>query len=827
MHQNIVSCSQHPNSASVSVSAMPTVHKSSHGVKIGQSFRFNICYTPFKSAEEYAAANVQGPTSLWVRIRNTEPIAYRAAYIAGPYVLYADCRPTDFDISSKIFVTADQPKFESQLLPALLFYAELLCHTYKAKYEWTVEVVLQILFNSSMAIHFDVTVALDRHAMDDFVVPNQALTVDVLDTLDLWNLPLPSTEIPLHLVILTHGLHSNVSADMYFLKEQIDRGADNVVVKGFFGNVTKTERGIKYLGSRVAEFVVELMKSPELASVSKISFIGHSLGGLVQTFAIAYLETNYPWVFRQAQPINFITLASPLLGIVHENPAYVKLALLAGIVGATGLELGLQMDEKNGKPLLLLLPLGPTHKILRRFVRRTVYANAVNDGIVPLRTLALLYLDYRGLSVTQRALEAKKDSSPESAPVPIQQTESEPQMPSKGPILALAKTELSPKSWSFSELNPFKGSAANPPKKSKTVADIPTESGATAGSNLRSLKESSQLHSESFSLAASHRNRTPSTGKIPRTEEQTLAFSAMLSYILPQKQHKQTYKKFQTVVENEDGDVSFEVPTTSVLEGATTAIMPPLPTLKFINDPDSREDVILHDKIYSEEDLPQTTEEEEDVTKAAAEVDSELENKSFDKKMMHMLSSRTEEFKLYVLSRMTVTEHFEEAIAREYHKLMTWRKVLLRLKPDAHNNIVVRRRFANAYGWPVIEHLVNNHFKDVDDSAAPYVDDIDETGGDDSLDIFANNELRLILTRDTIQEDNERLDKDPNTSFEHAWINSLETELYGGPAGLLSEFSERVFKLKEQLTSYGASVDESAEIAGKIETGDKLMGDFM
>ncbi|KAJ8137432.1 hypothetical protein OY671_009355, partial [Metschnikowia pulcherrima] len=34
-----------------------------------------------------------------------------------------------------------------------------------------------------------------------------------------------------------------------------------------------------------------------------------------------------------------------------------------------------------------------------------------------------------------------------------------------------------------------------------------------------------------------------------------------------------------------------------------------------------------------------------------------------------------------------------------------WRKVLVYLPPDAHNNIIVRRRFANGYGWGVIEHL--------------------------------------------------------------------------------------------------------------------------
>jgi hypothetical protein len=41
---------------------------------------------------------------------------------------------------------------------------------------------------------------------------------------------------------------------------------------------------------------------------------------------------------------------------------------------------------------------------------------------------------------------------------------------------------------------------------------------------------------------------------------------------------------------------------------------------------------------------------------------------------------------------------------------MTWRKVLVKLEPDAHNNIIVRRMFPNAYGWPVVEHLVREHF---------------------------------------------------------------------------------------------------------------------
>jgi hypothetical protein len=54
----------------------------------------------------------------------------------------------------------------------------------------------------------------------------------------------------------------------------------------------------------------------------------------------------------------------------------------------------------------------------------------------------------------------------------------------------------------------------------------------------------------------------------------------------------------------------------------------------------------------------------------------------------------------------------EEKIARAYHKDLSWRKVLVSLEPDAHNNMIVRRMFANAYGWPVVKHLCDTHFAD-------------------------------------------------------------------------------------------------------------------
>lgn len=61
----------------------------------------------------------------------------------------------------------------------------------------------------------------------------------------------------------------------------------------------------------------------------------------------------------------------------------------------------------------------------------------------------------------------------------------------------------------------------------------------------------------------------------------------------------------------------------------------------------------------------------------------------------------------------------EEKIARAYHRDLSWRKVLVKLEPDAHNNIIVRRTFPNAFGWPVVKHLVDAHFSDSASARTP------------------------------------------------------------------------------------------------------------
>lgn len=718
--------------------------RQTRSLRAGQLDRFTIRYTPKERPGK-------PPSSLWLKIKNTEMVAMRAAYIGGPYVLYVDCKPSDYDLERQCFITADQPVFEPQLLPGQSFYAELSCHTIKDSYCWVADVVSQVLFNSSTTVDFELTLGTSKKVLHDAsaladatkvphsdqfgtFAPPEMLAVTLQDTLDLWNLPIPDPNRPIHLVVLTHGLHSNVGADMLYIKERIDRDAgsrENIVVKGFFGNICKTERGIKYLGSRVAEYVVDLVTKNDTfnrGKVAKISFVGHSLGGLVQTFAIAYLQSNFLSFFDDIEPINFVTLALPLLGVANENPVYVKLALLAGIVGKTGQDLGLKYLENDSKPLLLLLPTGPSHQALKKFARRTVYANVVNDGIVPLRTLALLYLDYKGLS-TVLSSETETDAKPAA-------------VPSDGTTDGTAPEE-----------------AQKIPQNTE--------------------KEDSAL--------------------LPSVQ-------ALLTYFMPQKQAKKpenNFSRFQTVdelLEKEsevhDENPLGELPKASVLEIATTLILPPLPSMKYITNPSSRSNVIVHDKMYYEYDLPA----KEDVVKSPLDAQSAATAPI----TAPDVPGRTLGLRQRLLNGLdypTETANTEEEIAREYHKNMAWRKVLVRLKPDAHNNIFVRRRFANAYGWPVVDHLVKNHFGD--EPAVPAAVSKDSSvplSSTDSLD--HQLDLSNILSRDLISRQNADIERESlHESHDHSWINSkdnAESMFAVGPAGLLSDVTEMVHNLKDQ-----------------------------
>lgn len=554
---------------------------------------------------------------LYINVSNRAVAPMRAAYLAGPYTLYADVVPMDY---SEFVKTAPSsvPQYENHIKAGGHEVFHVSTRHPVQKYE--VLVSSEILFTRGAEIGFDFVIATSK---EQALVTNQTklktqsetdprvakMRVSKQNTLNLWQQPLPKPDAPLHLCVLTHGLVSNVTADLLYMKEAIDRAAsitgENIVCKGYTGNCCRTEHGVKYLGKRLALWLQnELIPTYKPA---RMSFIGHSLGGLVQTYALGYLQAHNPALFSGIELENFVTLASPYLGVASENPGYVQFVLDFGFVGKTGRDLGLSWSFGK-RPLLERLPNKHTRRILRAFKRRTLYANATNDGIVPLRTAALLYLDYWALASVQKAETSNTNAKNKHADAVKRERTS------KGQELLVKTLDT-----------------LLPDKKSKIA-----------------------------------RFQTTSVTKQPDM--------AVVAERLPKK--------------------------TSIIESGMSLLLPPHPDTDFITDPAARGPVVFHDRVYYEHDLP------------PRRFKSSILNKG------EVESSRT-----------------EERIARKYHRRMSWRKVLVHLAPEAHNNIVVRRRFSNAYGWPVLNHMVCEHFI------------VKESVGDNLLGLNINKRADMDLSR--------------------------------------------------------------------------------
>lgn len=716
----------------------------------------------------------------------------------------------------------------------------------------------------------------------------------------------------IHLVVLTHGLHSNLGADMLFMKESIDAAAkqaridckarlakrraekkqaaavkkennteqsdlseegdikaervdqngtnsdgnvvtddadadesddEEVVVRGYSGNATKTEKGIKYLGKRLARYVLsmtypdqpfvplgkgavegfaqgvagdhhgkdlkqshknstikaEIDKSRDKKrnrpyKITSISFIAHSLGGLVQTYAVAYIQKHSPEFFDLIKPINFIALASPFLGLSNENPLYVKFALDFGLVGRTGQDLGLTWraptiarsgwgaivgnlgesahkkvygeTQPESKPLLRILPTGPAHTALKKFRNRTMYSNVVNDGIVPLRTSCLLFLDWQGLG---RVGKARRDaglvetvvgfgwaelmgtnitSSRQKLQIPVdeQQTDS-------GATTPRETNRQVPQPSSDAMAEDDRASLHSVPSPFPDEVPPGNHEGGihTPLTGFFNFFRSSEPPKEQ--VISEKQKRMLRRGQTITFEE--LSSSAQSGTDLSDSSGKTTGK---ATAGHEHGSSAEGVtipPRTTFFESAGDLLNPKIPDLEWLLDPSKRPRTIFHDRVYHPTDIPppplkkRTSTLSKKMTLAKASTSSSQHSAGNSASSSPYLGVNHEDSmqstKDYDDTANTGPDNrqpnevvdgsnmrVEEKIARGYHRELSWRKVLVKLEPDAHNNIFVRRMFANAYGWPVVKHLVDAHFSD---SAVARMRDEDEFFGERALDM--------------------------------------------------------------------------------------------
>jgi hypothetical protein len=945
-------------------------------VKIGEVVRYTVTYTPAHDRI------LPSPTHLHLKIKNTSAIALRAAFVHGPYTLYAAAWPATYHPNEKFSDPRREgvPEFEPNLKAGGSFSTQLAVPEDVRKtagsadrhgrlsgregadgdivrnVSWIVEVSSQVIFSNSAAVHYEILLGRDEkslslgfansltagtaptpgqvsdhqqsqgardghHNAQPKGIYSQAIMLRVDDTASLWNTPRmpewddngkergkeknadtpvqsvvgakadPGTEghrqkrqKKVHLVVLTHGLHSNLGADMLYLKESIDATAkqakidakerrakrrqeerqkatsageshdqkrkneegeakhpteqreddldededeEELIVRGFSGNAVRTERGIKYLGKRLAKYVLQMtypdqpyrpitkksagalsqalksdtsnaedegtpthqhssiLKEPfhdkkKPFKVTSISFIAHSLGGLIQTYAVAYIQKHSPQFFDIIKPVNFIALASPFLGLSNENPLYVKFALDFGLVGRTGQDLGLtwraptiarsgwgalvgnigesahkRIDGETApesKPLLRILPTGPAHTVLKKFRNRTVYSNVVNDGIVPLRTSCLLFLDWQGLG---RVEKARRENGLVGT------------MAGWGWAEITGQNSSSPARRTFSEGG---GSDAdetgyNTPTRQGHRDDVPQPPPyATDDDDAQSLKglphERPMPSSDGYGDLVSPASTSVTTNNGGALASLFKLFQPNQSPKVPNHSPKYTkiYKRSQTIrigsdasiptiskqatspntepqrakatanhSDDENLDRLSAPPKTTFFESAGDLLKPPLPSVEFLINPSSRPRTIFHDRVYHPEDIPPpplkkrptsslhirrrstsnvTSDSVSTPSTGISHGDSSLSRADYDD-TKHTNPGKDPR-DVVDGSAMKV----EEKIAREYHRDLSWRKVLVRLEPDAHNNMIVRRMFANAYGWPVVKHLCDTHFSD-------------------------------------------------------------------------------------------------------------------
>ncbi|XP_052174385.1 lipid droplet phospholipase 1-like isoform X3 [Diospyros lotus] len=229
---------------------------------------------------------------------------------------------------------------------------------------------------------------------------------------DFWSCGESDASSADHLVVMVHGIMGS-AADWKFASEQFIRILpDKVFVHCSERNTAKlTLDGVDVMGERLTQEVLELIK--QRPNLRKISFVAHSVGGLVARYAIGRLfrppkkeivedlslksrEEEFKGTIGGLEPMNFITVATPHLGSRGNKqvpfllgvPVFEKAASLVIhlIFRRTGRHLFLT-DDDDTKPPLLKRMLGDYGECcfmsaLGSFKRRVAYSNVGHDSIL-------------------------------------------------------------------------------------------------------------------------------------------------------------------------------------------------------------------------------------------------------------------------------------------------------------------------------------------------------------------------------------------------------------------------------------------------------------
>ncbi|KAJ5327574.1 hypothetical protein MYU51_009303 [Penicillium brevicompactum] len=203
-----------------------------------------------------------------------------------------------------------------------------------------------------------------------------------------------------HLCVLIHGLWGKPAHLDYVasaLQETHDDKVHILCPKANTGNYTYD--GIELTGERLVHEIEETLESlaERGQKITKISIIGYSLGGLLARYAIGLLDAR-GWLDK-LEPMNFTTFATPHVGARAPLKGWkdsIFNALGARTISQSGRQMFLIDSYRDtGRPLLSVLadPESIFIKGLKKFQRKSIYANIVNDRAVLFYTSALSKVD--------------------------------------------------------------------------------------------------------------------------------------------------------------------------------------------------------------------------------------------------------------------------------------------------------------------------------------------------------------------------------------------------------------------------------------------------
>ncbi|CAH2355717.1 lipid droplet phospholipase 1 [[Candida] railenensis] len=195
-----------------------------------------------------------------------------------------------------------------------------------------------------------------------------------------------------HLFVLVHGLWGGPN-HMLTIEKSIHEvighqsgGSDERIatIRPSSFRFWKTYDGLRLNAERVISDVlyeIELIRQKQNSKVTKISFVGYSLGGLISRYAIGML--NDIGFFDEVKPVFFTTFATPHVGIHFFNGTiFDKISNRVGhyLFGKTGKQMFIEDDDKI--LVKMVEPDGTWFKGLAKFEKHVLLANIKNDRTV-------------------------------------------------------------------------------------------------------------------------------------------------------------------------------------------------------------------------------------------------------------------------------------------------------------------------------------------------------------------------------------------------------------------------------------------------------------